>query len=318
MREGLIETFKNALTNKEDVLIVTHNNCMDGYGSLLALANIFDTKPSEMDICLLDYSDSIDELMIRAENRLVLFMDFSLGTIPMSVLWTKAEEVLVIDHHESAEKNLGGFDYLKYDILESGATLTWKTFNPDAKMPIMLDYIKDRDLYNWKLKNSRVISAGMHKNLPFGRVEILDNVNIYDISKYISEKEIGIVDYQAKVANSAANKEMKEISLDGLIVLPLINTTTLISDIGNVISFRHPAACMFFITHDSIIFSLRSHRDNPDWVNVAELAEHFGGGGHKHAAGFSFSLVEFDFKSFFIDNVIKKIILNEDNEESTY
>ena len=71
----------------------------------------------------------------------------------------------VIDHHITAQEALKGLDYCVFDMEQSGATLTWQYFFPKKPIPSMLSYIEDRDLWRWKLPDSRAVSAwlGSHE-----------------------------------------------------------------------------------------------------------------------------------------------------------
>jgi nanoRNase/pAp phosphatase (c-di-AMP/oligoRNAs hydrolase) len=56
------------------------------------------------------------------------------------------------------------------------------------------------------------------------------------------------------------------------------------SDAGNILSEGRAFAATYYDTDKSRVFSLRSSKGG---VDVGEVAKLFGGGGHKHAAGFS-------------------------------
>jgi len=59
---------------------------------------------------------------------------------------------------------------------------------------------------------------------------------------------------------------------------------TLTSDAGHAMAAQgHPFAACYWDTTEHRIFSLRS---TDDGLDVSEIAAQFGGGGHKHAAGF--------------------------------
>jgi len=68
--------------------------------------------------------------------------------------------------------------------------------------------------------------------------------------------------------------------------VPVVNTATLQSEVGNALCRKYPrtlfAATYMDVTANERVFSLRSTGD----FNVATLAEKFGGGGHAHASGF--------------------------------
>jgi len=72
-----------------------------------------------------------------------------------------ANNLLVIDHHKTAMKELEGLDYVVFDLDSSGVTLTWQVFNPGVNIPSILLYIEDRDLWKWELPDSKEISEGL-------------------------------------------------------------------------------------------------------------------------------------------------------------
>ena len=55
------------------------------------------------------------------------------------------------------------------------------------------------------------------------------------------------------------------------------------SDAAHIMAQGHPFAACFWIDGDKIAFSLRSA---PGGLDVSEIAQQYGGGGHRHAAGF--------------------------------
>lgn len=58
---------------------------------------------------------------------------------------------------------------------------------------------------------------------------------------------------------------------------------TLSSDAGHMMAKGEPFAACYWDTPEGRCFSLRSAEDGMD---VSEIAKDYGGGGHKHAAGF--------------------------------
>ena len=62
---------------------------------------------------------------------------------------------------------------------------------------------------------------------------------------------------------------------------------TFSSDAGNILAQGEPFGSTFYLDGNSAQFSLRSTEEGAD---VSEIAKMYGGGGHKHAAGFKVSL----------------------------
>ena len=61
------------------------------------------------------------------------------------------------------------------------------------------------------------------------------------------------------------------------------------SDAGHIMGVGEPFAACYWDTPGGRVYSLRSAEDG---VDVSEIAVMYGGGGHKHAAGFKVSYSE--------------------------
>lgn len=64
---------------------------------------------------------------------------------------------------------------------------------------------------------------------------------------------------------------------------------TMSSDAGHELASKQPFAACYWHTPDGVAFSLRSA---PDGLDVSEIAAQYGGGGHRHAAGFKVDFAE--------------------------
>ena len=76
---------------------------------------------------------------------------------------------------------------------------------------------------------------------------------------------------------------------DGPHKIAMVNTTIAWSEVGEELCKKYPEAdfSMTYTVHrDYAHMSLRSDNKNPNAFDVGTYAEQFGGGGHRHAAGF--------------------------------
>jgi len=55
------------------------------------------------------------------------------------------------------------------------------------------------------------------------------------------------------------------------------------SDVAGELSEGYPFAAVFWVSQSEKTYSLRSRENG---IDVSEIAKKYGGGGHKHAAGF--------------------------------
>ena len=255
-----------------------HKNCADGFGAALAVKQYFDAKGQSCEFHPAQYGDLAPDVI----NKDVLIVDFSYKRDVLLELTKGAKSVQVIDHHKSAQQDLDGLDFCIFDMSKSGAVLTWQTLLPQRPLPLLLEYIQDRDLWQWQLPDSKAVSAALltlEKSFELWQPYLIDE-NI----KQLIVKGNAIVEYQnQQIAKVPTGEKLPMAKIAGYTV-PCINTTHLISEIGDKISQGHPFAAMYFEKEAKRIYSLRSAKDG---IDVSKIAEQYGGGGHFHAAGFA-------------------------------
>ena len=298
-------------------LCIYHKNCADGFGAALAVREWFhqnDVPEEDREFVPAQYGDP-EENYPDVKGKFVMIVDFSYPRDVLIQMHADADSLIVIDHHKTAQEALKGLDFCHFDMSQSGAMLTWKYCFPDPEthpVPKLIEYIQDRDIWTKALPNTDAVSAAL-QSLPktFEHWEpYLYDQNINDLM--ISGQSILM--YQQRHIEKVANSKLPMVYFCGHHV-PCINSTTLISEIGNAISQNYPFAMMYFDTEDKRVYSLRSAKDG---VDVSEIAEQFGGGGHFHAAGFSVKhnqilINEFIDKEHSVDNLFLSIDLTEND-----
>ncbi len=259
-----------------DITCIYHKNCPDGFGAALAV-HIWAKKLNKT---VTFYAANHGNPPPVVTGKTVYIVDFAYPRETLLALKKEANSVLVIDHHKTAQEDLKGLSFCIFDMEKSGAVLTWQHFFPDTPIPLLLQYIQDKDLWHWQLENSKEISSALSAtSMDFDTWEhYLNDENI----KTLITKGQTILEYQQQKVQKIANAEIPLTEIAGYNV-PCINTTQLISEIGNVLAKGHPFAAMYFETATDRIYSLRSDEDG---IDVSAIALLFGGGGHFHAAGF--------------------------------
>lgn len=221
----------------------------------------------------------------------VIIVDFS---FPRAVIegWVDAGiEVEIIDHHPTALDHLSGLSdriLFKYDDKECGATLAWKHFFPDKPMPVFLEYVRDRDLWDKLLPYTEEVHEAV--------AALRRTFALYDRLAMMTKEEllwfllpIGdplVAPKRAKVAEIAARHEWKELAGYRIPVVTLDKSEErFTSDVCAVLYNQYPdapfSAC---ITSDGS-WSLRSNKHGNNF-DVRAIAEQFQGGGHLNASGF--------------------------------
>jgi len=97
------------------------------------------------------------------EGRAVALLDFSFPQKEMSKLLKQTSgKLVVLDHHKTAKDVLMKMSAANrvFDMDHSGCVLAWNFFSPLLPVPKILQYIEDRDLWRWKLPDSKAFSRG--------------------------------------------------------------------------------------------------------------------------------------------------------------
>jgi oligoribonuclease NrnB/cAMP/cGMP phosphodiesterase (DHH superfamily) len=278
--------------------ILYHKDCLDGLGAAYAAYLYYRplVKREQINLFPVQYGEHLPKI---ENNQYVVIVDFSYSREVLTELAQRSHQVIVLDHHKTAQEQLQDLvlpdhpmqavnHVIKFDMTKSGAVLAWEHFFPDQATPELLLYIQDRDLWQWKLPNSREISAAL-QTYPktIGYFDWLVNQWTYRKNEIITNGELLLKNQQQIVESLAKRAEITK--LWGHEYVPIINSCTLQSELGEQMIKDHPqakfAAVYFHPTMKERVFSLRSRGD----FDVSEIARRYGGGGHAAAAGFKVS-----------------------------
>lgn len=267
-------------------LVLYHDNCRDGFGAALAAWCRFGDTADYQSV---QYGRPAPEV---AGRDTVYILDFSFPRDELLRMAKRVGSVFVIDHHASAERALAGLEgeaenlYCTFDMQHSGAVLAWQHFFGDD-VPVLLQYIEDRDLWRHALPRSEQVALGLGC-LPQtfqSWHEVIGAGN--DGIRKLADAGAAVRQYlDLQIVRLTRNPpRMRLFGHD----VPVLNVPGfLASDVGNVLSQGEPFAATYFLTATQMVVSLRSA---PEGLDVSRLAESVGGGGHAHAAGFTLGLV---------------------------
>jgi oligoribonuclease NrnB/cAMP/cGMP phosphodiesterase (DHH superfamily) len=261
------------------MLCLYHKNCTDGLGAALAVHEWLKEQGrlGDCEFQPVQYGDTPPDV---AEQD-VIIVDFSFPRDILLEMEKKSSSLIVIDHHKTAQAELGDLDFAIFDMDKAGCILTWEYLFPDTPPPLLFEYLQDRDLWRWELPQSRELSAALRSHKP--DFDVWENFLSPKAVKDLKGEGVAILRYQQSHVDMVLADKPATAEIGGHNV-PCINTTTLISEIGNELARGQPFAAMYFDLPDKRVFSLRSDENG---VDVAEIAKQYGGGGHKHAAGFT-------------------------------
>jgi oligoribonuclease NrnB/cAMP/cGMP phosphodiesterase (DHH superfamily) len=268
-----------------DIVCLYHKNCADGFGAAYAVWCVYQDKADYIPV---QYGDEPPDVT----GKEVYIVDFSFKRDILLTMADIAKSVTIIDHHKTAQEDLEGiFNSPKidgiFDMTKSGAVLTFNYLYPRFnEPPLLLQYVQDRDLWRWELPYSREFSAAL-QSYPFD-FKLWDCFNSDSKILDLQAEGIAILRYQRHQIEIAKSQHWFE-TIAGFRV-PVVNLRgILVSDVVGELSEGFPFAAAVFYTATHKVFSLRSKEGGED---VSAVAAKFGGGGHKHAAGFSVPLIQ--------------------------
>ena len=277
-------------------LCIYHGNCADGFTAAWAMwlawpntefvAGVYGQAPPD------------------CANRDVYLLDFSYKLPLIEKIGLVCNSLTILDHHKTAQAELSGVvwgpspRYIagKIDMAKSGARLAWECFHSGKEAPLLVKLVEDRDLWKFELPNSKELNAAIFSyehtfedwsdlddilSTKFGqnsmaqegrailRKQAKDIKELLAVTKHRREFHLGLTSWSIQCAN-----------------LPYI----LASDAAHSMAVDEPFAATYYQdASGDFVFSLRSTADG---VDVSEIAKYYGGGGHKHAAGFRLSSLE--------------------------
>lgn len=285
------------------ILCIHHHPCMDGFGAAWAVwKRLGDQVQFVPGIYGMDPPD--------VTGRDVVLVDFSYRKDVMCELSGLAKSVLIIDHHKTAQEALawmpkapdswdewvaalgkpGLHRAALFDMDHSGAALAWSFFHPGKPKPRLIEHIEDRDLWRFRLDGTRDISALLSsETYDFHRWDGL-------IERSNDPSGLQLMLLEGGAINRHSDKMIEEMlplctrrMVIGGVEVPVSNMPYfLASDAANRLANGSPFAATYYDSKERRVFSLRS--TTGIGADVSEIANRYGGGGHRHASGFSMPL----------------------------
>ena len=314
-------------------LIIYHGDCPDGFGAAYAAWRHFGEKASYLaarygdpvpaknlagrHVYVFDFSFPPEELKAMAQvAQSVIQIDHHATALnAWCECFAAAEGGLQTWKHPELPLTVS------FDMEKSGARLAWELFFPDETLPWPLRHIEDHDLWRFALPATRAFNRSMGL-LPFdfhawdGVMKHAGTPTAKRYQTMLAEGEAIERFFQVEVERLANSALVMPVNMPGAAVgleharrenIPVIsnekgtwrvvsglaiNTNGLFtSTLGERLSEKCGSFALLWYVHSDgeVKCSLRSQGK----VDVAAMAEKFGGGGHRNAAGFRMPLARF-------------------------
>ena len=270
-----------------DTTVIYHKGCSDGFGAAYCFWKKWQTKKG---IEIEFYPGIYGEYPPNLRDRDIFLVDFCYKEDGLDYLCSTARSVTIIDHHVTAEAEVQKYKthyhnptplHFIYDVEKSGAMLAWEfCYGKNVTAPKLIQHIQDRDLWKFEMTGTREIIMSLF-TYDFN-FETWDELMLTDPEVLRQEGAVMTRKYEKDKARILSS--CKRNMMIGDYFVPVVNCPGLYSsDIGNQLAQENAFAATYSDGPDYRLFSLRSDEDG---VDVSVVAQQFGGGGHKHAAGF--------------------------------
>jgi oligoribonuclease NrnB/cAMP/cGMP phosphodiesterase (DHH superfamily) len=261
-------------------LCIYHSNCADGFGA----AWVFHRR----------FADGIEfhpgiyqQPPPPVAGRSIFLVDFSYKSNIVKDILTTADSVTLIDHHKTALEDLNGVLGQEHCSLEkSGAILAWEFCYPGQEPPQLLLHIQDRDLWQFKLPQTREIQAAVF-SYPY-------DFDVWDRLMAMPLEELALQGEAIERKHFKDIEELLGVTQRRMVIgghnVPVANLPYIfVSDAAHKMALDEAFAACYWDTPKGSTFGLRSTDEGIDVSNIAKL---YGGGGHIHASGFTVPYVK--------------------------
>lgn len=295
-------------------LVIYHADCADGFGAAFAAWLKFgddaEYKPMK-------YGDTLNEEQYYGRD--VHILDFSFPRHMMSILFASADSVTWLDHHKTAFemydlapnadgeyprdiKDIGvdpwekvgtnsvmKWHHVELDNTRSGALIAWEYFHPEKPVPLAIRHIDDYDRWQFKIDGTKEFIKALWSYAPWTFEIWRDELCLLNDKGHVDmyfDGDTLIRNHNQNVQSLVPDAIVCEIPLRpevGARGLAVNSPHLFASDLGHELANRSGTyGLVWQMGKDGMVkCSLRSNGS----YDVSAIAQEFGGGGHRNAAG---------------------------------
>ncbi len=265
---------------REKIIVIYHGRCPDGFGGAWAAWNKFGAKAA--------YVPAMDRNgpPFMPKGKEVYIIDYPYPLAVIEKLARDNKKLVLIDHHKDQEAAMACATEHSYDMAHSGAVLAWRYFHPGTKVPLLLRYVEDRDIWKWNVPHSREMLMLVDLT-PFEfrawrkLAHDLDDPALR--AAHLREGGLLAKHYTSLYEKLLPGAEPARFAGKNVFVMNC--PYYFADDLGHALAVKSGTfSVLWNEAGGRIRVSLRS--EGP--IDVMKIAAKYGGGGHARAAGFSF------------------------------
>lgn len=283
-----------------ETLVIYHGFCNDGFAAATVYKHLVEKGASTGEaLSGVEYHAGVYQQPppdVMGKN--VVMLDFSYKKPVLEQMAKDAESILIIDHHKSAQEDLVDLPEnvdTVFDMDRCGCVLTWDEFE-SKEAPLFLKHLQDSDLGRLEMEGTEHLMSYI-RSFPY-------DFDLYEnwITTYLQKETCNMMIERGKDISRHQLKTVNELIEAGLHyvkiawhTVPALNVPYTMASLAGKIMYERFTDCPFVATYwrtgNRWTFSLRSRRDGG--ADVSAVAQEYGGGGHKNAAGFASNTVNF-------------------------
>lgn len=307
------------------ITVLYHDNCTDGMMSGFLLYKLFQLLNIEAEFIPVNYGRDLP--VIKGDSLYIVDFSYPKEKIDLLIEKYKLDSVVILDHHEKAANEHGGYGV--YDHTSFDCNCTFKFAKERSGAGLVYDYIVGfhKRLVEMSSGKDNVIddnSLARNKVL-----RMMNNVRLKELVDAVEDRDLWKFEYSTTLTYYELLNSIPQTFKDWdnlIFVMPDMEYLALVSKSSILVEFRDRLATGYASKAKMINFSGynvpivncaanfssivgdKLGVDNPFAIlfvtgidivfvslrsntvtgaNVTEIAEKFGGGGHVNSAGFS-------------------------------
>lgn len=255
-------------------LVIYHGKCLDGMTAAWAVRKAL----GDGNYLPASHGDAPPDVA----GRDVVIVDFSYARAVMKSMAQRANSLVVLDHHKSAQDDLSGLPFAIFDMERSGAGMAWDWFHPGKPRPALVNLVEDGDLWRHALHGTKAFQLRLKvEPMNFSNWDRIAEMTPEELDTFIAEGDVLKRAFDSEVATLL--EDCYAVTLAGQTGLAVNTSGRYGSELGHQLAIMSGSFGMVWYQRDGALkISLRSCGD----YDVAQLAVKFGGGGHSNAASF--------------------------------
>lgn len=280
-------------------LVIYHSPCYDGFASAWVFHHYSEDFADPIEYKPMNYNQ---EIHLTRNYNYIFVVDFSFDKdVIHTILKNNVNKKLIIlDHHKTAKENLLPLAKKRnkkldivFDMERAGCQITWDyvsdfLYHKKIHRPKILDYIADRDLWQWKMPFSKQINMYLAENKCMTKFDKFDRaIEEWNIMSMRNQGK-QLLDIQQKTIKKLINKHCYYGTIQGQSCF-IVQSTMYVSEIGDyLLNYSKTKrlgvniVCIYYYDCENgyFRFSLRS-KD----IDITPICREFQGGGHENAGG---------------------------------